>query len=232
MPAVTDKSPPSVIGVELLQDISHMSEATDGFVKRYRHRVKSRLSDGMRTDSFVVDFVDRGEAQRDAVGVALYVAPPAGAPAAEAVVILRQQLRYPVYLVDRTPMFTEVVAGVIEGSEPAIECALREVFEETGFRVEREQARALGRAVYASPGIFTERVHTVAVELPAEALSHPSPAPGDGSEMERGAQVLALRLGDALAVCRGERLPDSELVIEDAKTELTLRRLLDDLERG
>ena len=219
---------PYVIGVELVQDVSGIASPVDGFVRRYRHRVKSRLSDGSRTEPYVVDYVDRAPHRRDAVGVALYV--PAARPG-DSVVVLRQQLRYPVFIATGAPLMTEVVAGILEGQESPVDTALREVEEETGLVVESHQASVLGGPFYPSPGIFTEMIHVVAVQLPPDALDRPLPiAPGDGSPMEVGARLIAVRLDDALALPAGPPR-DSSTTLCDAKTEIALRRLRSHLEQ-
>lgn len=230
---MTEKKAPHVTGVERVQDISAIASATSGFLRRFRHRIKIELSDHRRTDSFVVDYADRAPDRRDAVTVALYLPAPAGEPVGATTVILRQQMRYPVYLIEGETMFTEAVAGLIEGGESPESCAIREVLEETG--IEAREARILGPAFYVSPGLFTERIFTVAVAIDEAILNARVAPPGDGSPMEMGALTLALRLDDALRLCAGLETgrdigTGRPLRIVDAKTELALRRLKDQLE--
>ena len=215
-------------GVELVQDLSRISPATEGFLRRYRHRAKAVLSDGHRTETFVVDYVDRAPERRDAVVVAAYV--PGAAPE-DAQVLLRRQLRYPVQVVLGQPLFLEAVAGILEGDEPVVRAAMRELYEEAGLDVPAHRFRVLGQPFFPSPGILTERIHVVAVALDPGTFEAPfHPPPTDGSAMEAGAELLALGLGHALALTE---VPATEaLYLADAKTELALRRLEVDLTRS
>jgi ADP-ribose pyrophosphatase len=218
-----------VLGVELIQDISRLSSPVEGFLHRHRHRVKSVLEHG-RSDTFVVDFVDRREGLRDAVAVAAYVPPRAGASPASARVLLRRQLRYPVFVAIGQPLFTEVVAGVWERPETLERAAARELEEEAGLIVDTAEIAPLGPPFFPTPGVMTERIYLVSVAVPeAEleaALAHPPP--GDGSPFEEGASLWAPTLEEALdALDRDptEAPEDARPPIADAKTELALRRL-------
>ena len=219
---------PYVVGVELVQDVSGIASPVDGFLRRYRHRAKSRLSDGQRTAPYIADFVDRGPGRRDAVAVALYVPAP---KTADVQVILRQQMRYPVFIATGAPLVTEVVAGIIEGDEPPARAAAREIEEETGLTVDEAHIVTLGGPFYPSPGVLTEMIHIVAAPLPPDALAAPLPvAPTDGSPMEAGARLVAVGLEDALRLPAGPPTAgDEQTRMCDAKTELALRRLRDRL---
>ena len=216
-----DKGPPRAVGVELIQDLSAVSSPTKGFLRRHRHRVKTQLSDGTRTDTYVVDYVDRPAGRRDAVGVVAY---QRAATPGETIVLLREQVRYPPLIVGAKPTLIEVPAGLIEGEEPAEAAAVRELFEEAGIQVDVANAKCVGGAFFPSPGILTERISIVVVEVPADVFDQPLAPPGDGSAMEEGAVLMTMSLDDALALAdRGGT--DDELQITDAKTELGLFRL-------
>lgn len=183
--------------------------------------MKTLLSDGTRTETFVVDYVDRSPDRRDAVAVIAYE--PAD-EVLDTVVLLREQVRYPAQVVTGHATLIEVVAGIIEGDEGAETAALRELQEEAGLTVPTARARRVGGQFFASPGIVTERMTVVAVQLDPGALDRPLAPPGDGSAMEEGAALLSVSLGDALLLTdRGGT--DEELQIADAKTELALFRL-------
>ena len=214
-----------------MQDISGIASPTEGFVRRYRHRAKTHLSDGTRTDAYVVDFVDRAPTRRDAVAVALYV--PAPEPG-RTMVVLRQQLRYPVFVATGAPLMTEVVAGVLEDDEPPEQTAVREVAEETGLTISSRNVERLGGPFYPSPGVFTEMIHVVAARLQPDALDGPLPiAPGDGSPLEAGARLVAVALDDVFDLPHGPPgAGDTRVLLCDAKTEIALRRLRERLVRS
>jgi ADP-ribose pyrophosphatase len=118
--------------------------------------------------------------------------------------------------------FTELVAGIIEphdlGEEGVRRRAAIEVEEEAGLRVDPAQVFFLGTGVFPSPGALSEKFHLCAVEVAPDAET--VPILGDGSPYEEGATTRWIGLREAIDRCmRGE--------IEDAKTELTLRRLID-----
>jgi ADP-ribose pyrophosphatase len=132
----------------------------------------------------------------------------------EADVILVQQFR----AAARRPIL-EIPAGLLDvtGEEP-IDCAARELFEETGFR---HASIELMARIFPSPGVSTERIHVHV----ATTASRPERGPEDGIELVRRpfadmvAEARAGRLEDAkttvallLADARGERgrLPSAE----------------------
>ena len=147
-------------------------------------------------------------------------------------VLLRDGLRPPLFFgrpADKVPIkedrerlfFTEVVAGIIEEDEFG-EAAVRaraaaEAFEEAGVRVDPADVIMLGHA-FPSPGLTPEQFRFTAARVSGDAV----PPGGDGSPMEEGARTRWVLLTEAIRLCRtGE--------IEDAKTELVLRRLVDHL---
>lgn len=209
------------MGVELIQDLSAISPALSGFLRRHRHRIKTKLSDGTRTDTYVVDYVDRAAGRRDAVGVLAFIR---AAHPLDTTVLLREQVRYPPHVVEGRATMIECVAGIIEDDEPPQTAALRELHEEAGLEVTPDKARRVGGWFYPSPGILTERIAIVVVELASDALDGPLAPPGDGSEMEVGAELMSMSLGDALALADRGGTEDT-YQIQDAKTELALFRL-------
>jgi len=118
---------------------------------------------------------------------------------------------------------TELVAGILEaedrGDDGIRRRAAAEVREEAGFEVDPARVQRLGAATFPSPGSLPEKFFLTAVEVdPAAQL----PLTGDGSPMEEGATTRWLDLDAAIAGCLAGDL-------EDAKTELGLRRLRDHL---
>ncbi len=197
-----------------------------GFLGIRRLRLRNVRADGSRSAPYLCDFAVRPMGL-DAVVVAVWHRAPGGVR-----VLLRQGLRPPLTFgrpADRLIVpdprgylfLTELVAGVLEtgdeGEDGLRRRAAAEVREEAGFVVDPAAVIRLGGGVFPSPGSTAEKFFLTAVEVdPAtqQALE------GDGSPMEEGATTRWLGLDEAIAACaRGE--------IEDAKTELGLRRLRD-----
>lgn len=227
------EGPPIAVGVELIQDISKISGPIEGFLRRHRHRVKTLLSDGRRTDTYVADYMDRDPALRDAVAIVPYARVHTSARPGDTRIILRRQVRYGAFVATGTALVTEVLAGLIEQPERPEETAVREVYEEASLEVELSAVHTLGLPFFVIPGISTERIHPVAVTLTEDALAEALACepPGDGSPFEEGAEILSLSLHEALRAIAGVRsgaVPE----IGDAKTEIALRRLHDALEEG
>jgi ADP-ribose pyrophosphatase len=198
---------------------------TGGFLALRRLRMYTRRDDGSRSARYTCDFVVRPYGL-DAVVVVIWHRRPDGGVA----VLVRDGLR-PALFYGREPaalpipegpprmMLTELVAGIIEATDRG-EAGVRaraaaEVHEEAGFVVHPSAIQLLGAGSFPSPGSMPEKFHFAAVEVDPttqEALA------GDGSPMEEGAVTRWMDLDAAIAACVSGEL-------EDAKTELTLRRL-------
>jgi ADP-ribose pyrophosphatase len=113
----------------------------------------------------------------------------------------------------------ELPAGLVEPDEQSPEglvlCAQRELHEELGFAVDTQRLAPLGPSLFPSPGLIGERHHYFVVEVDPARRGAPLL---DGSALEHFGDVIDPPLGVALDWCRKGR-------IEDAKTELGLRRL-------
>jgi ADP-ribose pyrophosphatase len=94
-------------------------------------------------------------------------------------------------------------------------CACRELYEETGARVEPDAMRPLGPSTFPCPGVIGERHFYFHAEIDPLSLVPPVE---DGTVLERQAALVVVTLEDALALVRAGE-------IEDAKTEIALRRL-------
>ncbi len=188
-------------------------------VERRRHR--AHYPDGSSSDPFVYDEIAR-EALDAAVVAAHFVRD------GERWVHLRSAVRPPVS--SRAPRSAaeerarhgglwELPAGLVEPDEVGVDgprrCAQREVAEELGYVLPIDALRPLGPSTFPAPGIIGERHYFFEVEVDAARRGQPSL---DGSPLERGGAVIAVPLLDALAACRAG-------FIEDAKSELGLRRL-------
>jgi ADP-ribose pyrophosphatase len=205
--------------LEVLEDLSPRADA--GFLRIVRRRMLLHYPDGSRSEPFVYDEVARKAL--DAVVIAAHYE-----SGGRRFVYLRSALRPPVCFRDpaRSPVpepgtgaVWELPAGLIEQAEQSaagvFEAARRELAEELGFAVAVRDFQALGPSTLACPGVLSERHFFVAVRVDPRARTEPTL---DGSALERFGRVVALPLSDALAACRSGR-------IEDAKTELGLRRL-------
>jgi ADP-ribose pyrophosphatase len=208
------------IRLELLEDLS--PAAPPGFLRLVRRRLRAHYPDGTESAPFVYDEIDRRSIDAVVI-VAHYVA------GHERRVFLRSALRPPVYFRDAsrppTPLrdnprgLWELPAGLIDAGEhgtedPAV-AAARELHEEVGFTVTKEAMRMLGPSTYPAPGIMAERHFYFEVTVDPDTRAEPKL---DGSALEKHGVVVDVGVAEGLAMCaRGD--------IEDAKTELALRRL-------
>jgi ADP-ribose pyrophosphatase len=199
------------------------------FVELRHLRMEARFADGTRSSEFGYDVAHRS--RLDAVVVAPYHHRDG-----TTYVLLRSALRPPLTIrtPDRSPIVEkaslgelwEVPAGLVEEDERTPEglvaCAARELLEETGYEVGVDRIEPLGPPTFPSPGIIGERHFFFSVEVDPARRGAP---PEDGSALEHAASLVEVPLAEALEACRtGE--------IEDAKTELALRRLAERLERS
>lgn len=205
------------IELEILQDLS--PDTGSGFLKLTRRRLVAHYPDGTASAPFLYDSVDRRAL--DAVVVAAHYASPEGRR-----VFLRSSIRPPVYfraypalLPEGSRQTWELPAGLAEpeeaGDEGLRRAAVRELHEEAGFSAPAERVSMLGPAVYPCAGVIGEKLFFFDIEVDPMTRSEP---PLDGSALERFGEVIDIPLVHALEFCRrGD--------IEDAKTEIGLRRL-------
>lgn len=203
-----------------------------GFLAIRRLTVRNRREDGSRSRPYLCDMVERPMGL-DAVVVAVFTR--ARGPVE---VLLRDALRPSLVLgrdgTSPTPLpdtrdrlrFPELVAGIIEGEDKGEDGvkhrAALEVAEEAGYQVRAADVLLLGAGTFPVPGMIGERWWLTAVEVADP--DHQGPPEGDGSPMEEGAESRWMPLDAAIAACVAGTL-------EDTKTELTLRRLRDQLSR-
>jgi ADP-ribose pyrophosphatase len=217
-----------VVGLEILSE--KLVGREGGFLALRRYRLANVRADGTRSEPYLVDFIVRPKGI-DAVVVAVWRRGPGG----PVEVLLRDGLRPPLHLgrdpsevpvpdAKRHLFFREVVAGIVEahdrGEEGIRRRAAAEVEEEAGYRVAAADVVLLGAGTFPTPGAMPERFWLAAVEVAADDPG--APPAGDGSPMEEGARVQWMALDAAIDACVAGEL-------EDAKTELTLRRLRDHL---
>jgi len=222
----------------LIEDVS--PQDAGGFLRLIRQRFCAHYPDGSSSKPFLYDSIDRRAI--DAVVICAHFQSKGGSSKGGSSndpsktgpwVYLRSALRPPLFNRAKTrgpyevsePLgaLWELPAGLVEERDqnpagPAL-TAQRELFEELGFQVPLETVRSLGPALLPAPGFVAEQHFYFHVEVDPTARQEPSL---DGSALEHFGQVLALPLTEALEWChRG--------VIQDAKTELGLRRLAEEL---
>jgi len=217
---MTDVDPLPEIALELVEDLSPPDPG--GFLRLVRRRYRARYPDGSLSEPFVYDAIDRRAI--DAVVIAAHfvsrgerwvylrsaVRPP---------LLLRDTQRSPVPELDRGAGLWELPAGLVEPDEQSLAgvrvCASRELAEELGFDQPPDLLRELGPSTFPAPGIIGERHFYFEVEVDPKSRKEPG---HDGSPLEHAGLVRGMRLDEALALC-------AKGAIEDAKTELALRRL-------
>lgn len=122
-------------------------------------------------------------------------------------VILIRQFRMPTFLNGNdTGMLTEVCAGLLDGDDPE-SCVIKEVEEETGYRVQKVQKVF---EAYMSPGAVTEILHFFVAEY-TDAMKV-----GEGggllSEQEE-IEVLEIPFRKALEMIRSGEIRDAKTIM-------------------
>jgi ADP-ribose pyrophosphatase len=211
------------IRLELIDDLS--PKGASGFLRLRRRRFRAHYPDGSASEPFEYDEVDRRAI--DAAVMLAHYDDARGVP----YVYLRSSLRPPVAMRDkaRSPLseehdhggLWELPAGLVEPGEQTPEgvvaAAQRELLEELGFEVARWQLLPLGHSTFPAAGIVSERLFFFHVAVDPTQRRAPEL---DGSPLERFGEVIDVPLSDALGWCAGG-------TIEDAKTEIGLRRFAD-----
>ncbi len=210
--------------VDIVEDRTPGATLTEGYLRLYRWTLRNTYNDGTTSRPYPCDVIDR--AGLDAVAVVIYSIVP---DERRVDVLLRETLRPGLLLRARRelplpeyrerPSTWEIVAGVIEPGEKGMSAinqrAAAEVEEEAGFRIFAPAVIDLGAGILPTPGPFPEKIYLKAVEVDPADQGLPTT---DGSPMEEGARMKWFELGTAIHMCvNGE--------IEDAKTEIALRRL-------
>lgn len=216
---------PPLLRLEILED---RSSGTEGFLRRRSQLVRLLGPEGSRSEALVYDEVDRDAI--DAVVIAAHFVAADEEGSEHRFVVLRSAARPPVMGRDasRSPVeepenrgLWELPAGLVEPEEQSpsglLRCAARELQEETGFAVEPSRLEVLGPPTYPAPGMVAERHFFFEIEVDPSRQTEPSL---DGSPLEEAGELVAIPLKVALKAARDGRL-------EDAKTELGLRRLAD-----
>lgn len=194
------------------------------FLSLYRLGVVNVYRDGTRSAEYGWDAVLR----RDLDAVVLVLV--SGASGAERVCLrscvrpplaLRGEARLPIAEPRPSGWLWELPAGLLESEDRGITGirarAAAEALEETGLRIPAESFAPLGAPLLMSSGVIPERLHFLEARVERERDEEPR---GDGSPAEERAEVIWVDLAEALEMCRSGE-------IEDLKTELGLRRLVE-----
>jgi ADP-ribose pyrophosphatase len=96
----------------------------------------------------------------------------------------------------------ELPAGTLEPPEPPLECAHRELQEETGYRA---RAMELVTSFYPAPGILDERMHLFL----ATELIEGTPAREAGEQIEN----FVVSLSDATTMIRHREIKDAKTIV-------------------
>jgi len=214
---------PPVTDLDVVEDFTSTGRCDEGFLHVRRLRVRNVHPDGSHSAVYRVDVVDRP--RLDAVAVLIWRRGESGRE-----FLTRQNLRPAAHFRrDKVPnvpdgrshlFCEEIVAGLLETADLG-EAGLRhraaeEVFEEAGFRVAPPSLELLGPPFFVAPGIISEKIFLAAVDVTGLEASVPA---GDGSPLEEGG-VTQWRSRASLEEALGDG------TIQDAKTELALRRFL------
>lgn len=192
-----------------------------GYLALRRLTLRNTYEDGTESRAYEYDVVERSAL--DAVVVALVTEeePPRVClrTATRPPLVLRRDACVPLPETLAAPVIWELPAGLVEAGERGEAglraCAARETLEETGLAVPAERFALLGPSVFLSPGLIGERIHYLVATVDPSTRGMPTE---DGSPTEEHAKVVFVALPDAIRACEDGR-------IEDAKTEVALRRL-------
>ena len=86
--------------------------------------------------------------------------------------LLQKQFRPPI-----GKICVEVPAGLVDANETAQECALRELYEETGYRGTIEEGMELSCLMFNDPGMCNTNLHIVHVKVDLEEEANKNPQP-------------------------------------------------------
>lgn len=103
----------------------------------------------------------------------------------------------------------EIPAGRLSPGEPPIECAGRELLEETGMTA--TNFIPLG-VVHSSPGVFDEIVHLFAATVISQGRAQP--------EADEEIEVVRLPFSDLLAMVSDGRVSDAKTIVAIARWQL------------
>ena len=124
-------------------------------------------------------------------------------------ITLVKQFRYPLaHHVSENVL--EVVAGKIDGYEEPKTAAVREIYEEVGYKI-TEDGLSAPIEIYASPGYSTEIIF---IFLAVVKNSNKEPGAGGGLVTENESiEIIELELHDFIAKIKSNEIKDSKTII-------------------
>lgn len=168
---------------------------SDAWYTLYRYRFEYLRSDG-RWDLQTREVYDRGN------GAAVLLYDPV-----RETVLLTRQFRMPTYVNGNPDGFlTEACAGLLDQADPETSI-LREIWEETGYRVPRVEKVA---EAYSSPGAVTEVLHYFLAEYSPDMKG----AAGGGREEEsEDIELLEYSYPEVLGLLQNGDIRDAKTLI-------------------
>lgn len=213
-----------LVTIEIVDDKTASTPSDGGFVRVRRLTLRNRHGGAEPSREYPYDCAER--AATDAVGIVLFARTPDRVCVRSSIrppLALRPTYALPIAAESADPTLFEIPAGLVEPDEKGEDglraCAARETMEEVGLAIAADAFFRLGPAVFLSPGLSAEKLYFLAAEADPDSAVAPTL---DGSPVEEGAIICWLALEDALEACRNGAL-------EDAKTEVGIRRLVDHL---
>ena len=179
------KQPPNIV-------VHHMGDTEKGDFLKLRHmKMRLQYPDGSMSEGFIHDVIVRGK--MDASVIVAYDI------SEEPRVWLRSCVRPSAS--SRVPFPNshgcgwELPAGLVDPGETPHDAAVRELYEEVGFKVKK--CDQLGPASWGSVGLAAELIHFYAVDVTGKTRYEPAE---DGSPLERHGDCTLVTLGEATEV--------------------------------
>ncbi len=149
----------------------------------------------------IFDVLKQGVTLPDGRETAMEVVCSADAAAVVAVTRDREVLLINQYRFVTGGMLLEIPAGKIEPGESPLECARRELEEETGFRAESWRNLV---TFYSTPGFCSEKIHLF---LAGDLTRH-----GQNLDLDEFIEVTKMHLEDALEMVRKGEIMDAKTI--------------------
>lgn len=120
-----------------------------------------------------------------------------------------KQIRACKAVLNSDPLLLEIPAGMVESDELPINCAVREVYEEVGFRIDKKKLIEISKS-YSAPGILTEFMHIYFVEVHNDMLMGKG---GGLDEENENIQVVQIKLDEVKKMLFNGDFDDSKTIM-------------------